>query len=162
MKVDGCIFKTAKDLLNFISQATRYALLWRKVGNTLASAPAFDYVGTKSKLEQIYTTQMAHEIDRRFVKFVDEKRTAAKTLGGVIRAKQQFPQDSFGAVKEAFPCIIASIRDFAEYVPLKHEIFDVVVIDEASQVSVAQAFPALLRAKRVVVLGDQKQVSNVT
>src|SRR5207245_8850013 len=64
-------------------------------------------------------------------------------------------------LKEAFPCIIAGIREFAEYVPLQQEIFEVVVIDEASQVSVAQAFPALLRAKKVVVLGDQKQFSNV-
>jgi hypothetical protein len=104
---------------------------------------------------------MSHEIDRRFIDFVDNNRATAKTLGGVIKAKQQFPQDSFAQLKSAFPCIIASIREFAEYVPLKQEIFDVVVIDEASQVSVAQAFPALLRAKKVVVFGDQKQYSNV-
>jgi superfamily I DNA and/or RNA helicase len=36
-----------------------------------------------------------------------------------------------------------------------------VVIDEASQVSIAQAFPALLRAKKVLVLWDKKQFSNV-
>src|SRR3989442_5158967 len=104
---------------------------------------------------------MTDEIDRRFVEFVEKSRTTAKTLGGVIKAKQQFPQDAFEGLKEAFPCIIAGIREFAEYVPLKQEVFDVVVIDEASQVSVAQAFPALLRAKKVVVFGDQKQFSNL-
>jgi superfamily I DNA and/or RNA helicase len=36
-----------------------------------------------------------------------------------------------------------------------------VIIDEASQVSIAQAFPALLRAKKVLVLWDKKQFSNV-
>ncbi len=161
LAVDGKTFQTAGELLSFVARASRYALLWRKVGRTLASAPAFDYVGSKSKLEQLYTTRMTHEIDRRFVEFVENSRTTAKTLGGVIKAKQQFPQDAFEGLKEAFPCIIAGIREFAEYVPLKQKIFDVVVIDEASQVSVAQAFPALLRAKRVVVLGDQKQFSNV-
>ena len=45
--------------------------------------------------------------------------------------------------------------------PLLPGIFDLVIIDEASQVSVAQAFPALLRAKQVVVFGDHKQFSNV-
>ena len=39
--------------------------------------------------------------------------------------------------------------------------FDVVVIDEASQVSIAQALPALLRAKKVIVMGDRNQFSNV-
>jgi len=35
------------------------------------------------------------------------------------------------------------------------------IIDEASQVSIAQAFPALLRAKKVLILGDKKQFSNI-
>jgi hypothetical protein len=122
---------------------------------------AFDYVGSKSKLEQLHTARMTHELDRCCVEFVEKSRTTARTLGGVIKTKQRFPQDAFEGLKEAFPCIIAGIRKFAEYVPLKRAIFDVVAIDEASQVSVAQAFPALLRAKKVVVLSDQKQFSNV-
>ncbi len=161
LTVDGKIFQSVGDLLEFVTQASRYALLWRKVGKTLASAPAFDYVGSKSDLERLYAIRMTHEIDRRFVEFVEKNRTTAKTLSSVIQSKQQFPQETFVGLKEAFPCIIAGIREFAEYVPLKQEIFDVVVIDEASQVSVAQAFPALLRAKKVVVFGDQKQFSNV-
>src|SRR6185437_8126470 len=44
---------------------------------------------------------------------------------------------------------------------LAPDLFDVLVIDEGSQVSVAQALPALLRARKVVVLGDSKQFSNV-
>jgi very-short-patch-repair endonuclease len=62
---------------------------------------------------------------------------------------------------EAFPCLIVNIRDLGEYLPLEPEIFDIVIIDEASQVSIAQAFPAILRGKKVVVLGDKKQYSNV-
>ena len=36
-----------------------------------------------------------------------------------------------------------------------------IIVDEASQVSIAQAFPALIRAKKVLVLGDRKQYSNL-
>ncbi|MCX9084137.1 MAG: AAA domain-containing protein [Candidatus Methanoperedens sp.] len=81
-----------------------------------------------------------------------------------------FPVDDFDVLtgfqeilplKNAFPCILAGIRDYAEYIPLEPEIFDLVIIDEASQVSIAQAFPALLRAKKIVILGDKKQFSNV-
>lgn len=154
-------FPSTKALLEFVLQALRYAHLSHKITDTMVSAPNFDYVGEKTKLERLYVSRMAHEIDRRFITFIDNKKAIAKTLGGVIKAKQQFPQDTFDSLKEAFPCIIAGIREFAEYVPLKQEIFDVAVIDEASQVSVAQAFPALLRARKVVVLGDQKQFSNV-
>jgi superfamily I DNA and/or RNA helicase len=61
----------------------------------------------------------------------------------------------------AFPCIIAGLRDYAEFIPLERELFDLVIIDEASQVSIAQALPAIIRAKKVLVLGDRNQFGNV-
>jgi hypothetical protein len=36
-----------------------------------------------------------------------------------------------------------------------------VIIDEASQVSIAQALPAILRAKKMIVMGDRRQFGNV-
>ena len=105
--------------------------------------------------------EMAHLLDRRVLQFAENERNTARTLKGIIRKKQRFPRDLFSSLKEAFPCIIAGIRDYAEYIPLDRDLFDLVVIDEASQVSIAQAFPALLRARQVVVFGDRKQFSNV-
>lgn len=103
---------------------------------------------------------MNAEVDKRLVSFMENFRSDAKTLAAVIANRQKFPAEKFGSVKESFPVILASIRQFGEYMPLVPDLFDVIVIDEASQVSVAQAFPALLRAKKVVVLGDSKQFSN--
>ena len=57
--------------------------------------------------------------------------------------------------------MICSLRDYAEYIPLERELFDIIIIDEASQVSIAQAFPAIIRAKKMIVLGDRKQFGNV-
>ena len=39
--------------------------------------------------------------------------------------------------------------------------FDLIIIDEASQVSIAQALPAILRGKKILVLGDRRQFGNV-
>ena len=69
-----------------------------------------------------------------------------------------FPIDKFADIQQAFPCIIAGLRDYAEFIPLEREIFDLVIIDEASQVSIAQALPAIIRAKKVLVLGDRQPV----
>jgi hypothetical protein len=104
---------------------------------------------------------MNSRIDSRLVHFVEEHRADARAIAGVIKSRQKFPEDKFAQVREAFPVIIASIREFGEFMPLVPKLFDVVVLDEASQISVAQALPALLRAKKVVVLGDSKQYSNV-
>jgi superfamily I DNA and/or RNA helicase len=67
----------------------------------------------------------------------------------------------FQNLKKAFPCIIAWIRDYADYIPLEKNLFDLIVIDEASQVSIAQALPAFIRWKQIVILWDDKQFSNV-
>ena len=42
--------------------------------------------------------------------------------------------------------------------PLKAGLFDIVVFDEASQIPVENALPALFRGKQVIVSGDEKQL----
>ncbi|NEX63349.1 AAA domain-containing protein [Noviherbaspirillum galbum] len=149
------------EVLVQIYQLASYAVDWHRISNTFNAAPAFDYVGDKSRLETLYAARMGREIDSKFVQFVQENRALARSIGDVIKAKKQFPTNEFDRFSGAFPCIIAGIRDYAQYVPLKNQCFQIVVIDEASQVSLAQAFPALLRAEKVVVFGDEKQFSNV-
>lgn len=154
-------FRSLNALLELVLKASRYAALWQDISDRMAGLPNTDYVSTKTKLEQFNTMRMTIEIDRRFIDFVDNKKATVKEFGGVIKGKQKFPEDEFHHLSDAFPVIIAGIREYAEYVPLKQRLFDLVVIDEASQVSVAQALPAILRAKKVVVFGDAKQFSNV-
>ncbi|MGY4829189.1 AAA domain-containing protein [Sphaerotilaceae bacterium SBD11-9] len=134
---------------------------WIKVRQSFRETPEFDYVGTKTKMEALNTSRMNAHVDSRLVDFMENHRADAKTLAQLISQRQKFPEEKFDAVRSSFPVMIAGIREFGEYMPLVPELFDVVVIDEASQVSVAQALPALLRAKKIVVLGDSKQFANV-
>ena len=139
----------------------RYISIKQKTEKSFGNIPELNYPYQKQNLEDLVTTQMTYIMDGRLVHFYDHNRNDAKTLRDIIRKKQRFPRDEFLKLKEAFPCILAGIRDYAEFIPLEPEIFDLVIIDEASQVSIAQAFPALLRAKKVLILGDKKQFSNV-
>ncbi len=157
----GRLFANAADVIQFYFDLAELVELLILITGQESNVPRFDFVGNRTQLEQLCTTKMTLEMDSRFVRFVEQASATAKTLAAVIRAKQKFPRDAFERLRDAFPCIIASIREFAEYIPLYTGMFDLVVIDEASQVSVAQAFPALLRAKKVLVLGDRKQFSNV-
>jgi hypothetical protein len=54
------------------------------------------------------------------------------------------------------PCWAMSPLDVPSVLPAA-ELFDVVVIEEASAVAAAEAVPAVVRAKRVVVVGDAAQ-----
>eukprot|EP01047_Picozoa_sp_COSAG01_P042273 COSAG01_NODE_3683_length_5800_cov_3.276267_4_plen_1334_part_01 len=132
-----------------------------KLGNAFSTLPKYDYLTHKNILEARSTARMTNVLDHRVITFYENNKNTVKSLKDVIKNKQPFPKKDFKKLKEAFPCILSGIRDFAEFIPLEANLFDLVIIDEASQVSIAQAFPALLRAKKVLVLGDMKQFSNI-
>ncbi|MDK6565564.1 DUF4011 domain-containing protein [Corynebacterium pyruviciproducens] len=56
------------------------------------------------------------------------------------------------------PCVLASPTSLAHFIDPTSANFDVVVFDEASQVTVEQAVGALGRAQTAVVVGDSKQM----
>jgi hypothetical protein len=126
-----------------------------------SAVPKLNYIDAKAKIESLNTQHLAERIDERLIEFHDNKRNDAMALGKIIREKQRFPIDKFADIQRAFPCIIAGLRDYAEFIPLERELFDLVIIDEASQVSIAQALPAIIRAKKILVLGDRNQFGNV-
>ncbi len=61
------------------------------------------------------------------------------------------------ALFDARPVWMASPQTVAQIFP-RQAIFDVLVFDEASQCRLEEALPVLLRAKRVVIAGDPKQL----
>ncbi len=57
------------------------------------------------------------------------------------------------------PCVMMSPMSIAQYLPANSEAFDVVIFDEASQITVPDAIGAVARAKQAIVVGDPKQLS---
>lgn len=57
------------------------------------------------------------------------------------------------------PLTIASLDKFSQYIPLEPELYDTIIIDEASQVELQDSIPALLRAKKIIVVGDSQQLT---
>jgi very-short-patch-repair endonuclease len=56
------------------------------------------------------------------------------------------------------PCVLMSPLSVAQYLEPSHEIFDVVIFDEASQIPVWDAVGAIARGKQLIVVGDPKQL----
>lgn len=144
-----------------LDKQLRYLGLRQKISKDFGKIPDLSFALRKKNIEELVTTKVAYLLDGRLINFYENNRNDAETLRNIIKTKQKFPKKEFQKLKEAFPCILAGIRDYAEYIPLEQDMFDLVIIDEASQVSVAQAFPAILRAKKVLILGDKKQFSNI-
>lgn len=151
----------APNIITLLHEFSEFLALRASLKEKFDNVPEYDYLGDKTHFEQMNTMMLVQQIDERVTKFATEHQASAKTLQQIIRQKSKFPKDKFDILKDAFPCIIAGLRDFAEFIPLEPDLFDLVIIDEASQVSIAQSLPALLRAKKVLVLGDRRQFGNV-
>ena len=57
------------------------------------------------------------------------------------------------------PLWLASILGAPKRLPLEEALFDLVIFDEASQCDIASAVPLMARARRAVVVGDDRQLS---
>ena len=67
-------------------------------------------------------------------------------------------QESMLEAADAVPCWIMSHSKISESMPSNIGAFDLVIVDEASQ-SDLWALPAIVRGKKILVVGDDKQVS---
>ena len=130
--IENNIFKQNK---NELDKQLRYIYLEEKISDSFKDIPESNYVKVNHEIEELLTTKVTHQMDDRLINFFEQNKNDATTLKNIIRGKQKFPKDQFNKLKSAFPCILAGIRDYAEYIPLDTEIFDLVIIDEASQVS---------------------------
>ncbi len=73
-----------------------------------------------------------------------------------------FEKVNFDRVLNALPIWVVNTADVNRVLPLKKELFDLVIIDEASQCDIASSLPLLQRAKRAVIVGDPKQLRHIS
>jgi hypothetical protein len=66
--------------------------------------------------------------------------------------------DGMPLLNQVLPLLLVSPETASSILPLRAGLFDVVIIDEASQMFVAEALPMLFRAKSAVIAGDRQQM----
>jgi superfamily I DNA and/or RNA helicase len=81
-----------------------------------------------------------------------------KGTGKRATINRQNARNASERANNAIPCWIMPHWRVSESLPAQLGCFDLVIIDEASQSDIS-ALPALLRAKKVLIVGDDKQVS---
>jgi len=66
------------------------------------------------------------------------------------------------ALTEDLPIWIVTNLSVRRALPLRPNLFDQVIVDEASQCDIASALPLLYRAKRSTIIGDDMQLRHIT
>ncbi len=63
-----------------------------------------------------------------------------------------------GAFTRLAPCVLMSPLSVAQYLPAGQAAFDVVIFDEASQITTWDAIGAIARGRQAIIVGDPKQL----
>lgn len=79
-----------------------------------------------------------------------------------LQRPSQSIRDMIGKMPQSFPklapCMLMSPLSIAQYLPPDQALFDVVIFDEASQITTWDAVGAIARARQTVIVGDPKQL----
>jgi len=66
------------------------------------------------------------------------------------------------AILKTFPVWLVKASKIANVFPRNKEMFDFLIIDEASQCDIPSIIPLLLRAKKCIVVGDENQLGHIS
>ena len=95
--------------------------------------------------------------DKKYKKSLDIfcKRLSARNRRRIRKYNSEI---DFNCLFEVFQVIMGEIKSLHAFLPFEEELFDLLILDEASQVNLAEIFPVLYRAKRFCIVGDHKQL----
>ena len=131
--------------------------------------------------EHVATILNFRELDDRYQKLTaayigatlagrlpDSDSVTRKSSWGVLRRElqkqrrhkpvRQLMAEIPDVVTTLAPCLMMSPLSVAQYLSVNQELFDVVIFDEASQITVWDAVGCLARARQAIVVGDPKQM----
>jgi len=77
--------------------------------------------------------------------------------------QRRLEEPQYGTFRSALPAVPVWITtaQSTQAVPLEPDLFDLVVVDEASQCTLTNLLPLLYRGRRLVVIGDPRQLSAI-
>jgi very-short-patch-repair endonuclease len=90
--------------------------------------------------------------------YLETAQARAGRTGQRAVRQRKLAREAMDEAGRAIPCWILPRWRVSEIMPPELGLFDLVVIDEASQADL-RALPVSLRGKKILVIGDQKQVS---
>ncbi|MCE5299293.1 MAG: AAA domain-containing protein [Spirochaetia bacterium] len=94
---------------------------------------------------------------QRLSKAFSKSKKAFKTFDKLRKESELFKE-----VLDLIPIWIIELDDASRMMPLECNLFDYVILDEASQCNVAYTLPVMFRAKSTIFVGDSEQMRDST
>ena len=128
-----------------------------------------DIVAAFRKLDDEVAEHASREVMRRIHHRLPARDGVPRKSGlGVLRHQLGLKRPSMAirpllenlsaVLPKLAPCVLMSPLSIAQYLPAGQATFDVVIFDEASQITTWDAIGAIARAKQSIIVGDPKQL----
>jgi len=95
-----------------------------------------------------------------------KNRQSLQELASALRMGASTRRQALASVGSEFleviPLWVGTLGEIEAVLPVQPGLFDLVILDEASQISQLAAVPALARAKQGVIVGDSRQLRHVS
>lgn len=140
-----------------------------EVLRTFSSPEHEDAIHRFRELDSQFTDLTAKYIAARLAgQIPNEEKVKRSSSWGVLRRELQkksrhkpvreMMEEMPDVITSLAPCLMMSPLSIAQFLPAGQALFDVVIFDEASQITVWDAVGSLARGKQVIVVGDPKQM----
>ena len=136
---------------NFLSKTVTFDSMRQRILHLKQDQRELSRALATSRFNEIYSTYFKTAPDSKDFLYDIQKQRGLRPI------RQMF--DFFGEyLLRLFPCWLLSPEVVSTILPLKRDLFDLVVFDEASQIFIENALPAMYRGTKVVIAGDSKQL----
>jgi very-short-patch-repair endonuclease len=132
-----------------------------------------EIIREKATYKSLIRDYLKNRLSRRVEEFkqVKQYRASLESIGRKLskskKAYKTFDSlksnpENFEAMSGIIPIWMMGLDDASRVLPLVQNIFDYVIIDEASQCNISYALPAMYRAKHTILFGDTLQMRDTT
>ena len=170
--------------------ALRWILTWKKedlvqdelkkIKNRLFSIPPYAELSKKHAMlqKEYITLSQSLLIDHWTNKFIQTYEDDAQHIEKYFSASEQLEKwrgdenefkrlhnqrtRAFQKILAFLPAWVVTNLSAKQSFPLKNNLFDLLIIDEASQCDIASALPLFYRAQHIVIIGDPYQLKHIS
>lgn len=155
--------------LGRLPHALRRASVGRRLARTATlESVVSEYQRLIAHRSAVMLRRVAEALHRRLRRALAEDRATLRQLVTALRGTVPSPGENImqsidpAPLLRALPLWLVTFDDLPGLVPLAAGIFDLALIDEATQCDLAAPLPAMYRARRVMVSGDARQLRHLS
>jgi len=153
----GFVAKVLRRYIQF--RVSRSTPLWDLVEQLEASLEQ-RVRSTVRLIQALNRRRLEDALRRHRAEFITFLKAIRARMGG--RQEDRVDTIDCRVLFSAFPVWLVNLSDIHDVLPLKQGLFDLAIIDEATQCDIASCLPVLHRAGRAVVVGDPNQLRHLS